>query len=131
MYFFQPRLSGLYFSTVCAAGESVIHCGNQRFACEDFQTISKGALKQAQVNSQAATGVDVWICMSVKQSNTALLNFIGYIGCFLTCSFVVRPRATSTIWKPVSPMTGIKKSPAMHITTRLDTKVKFNNNNVK
>lgn len=40
----------------------------------------------------------------------------------LTCSLVVRPRATSTMWKPVSPMTGIKKRPAMHITTRLDAK---------
>lgn len=45
----------------------------------------------------------------------------------LTCSLVVRPLATSTMWKPVSPMTGMKKSPAMHITTRLDMKVKLDN----
>lgn len=39
-----------------------------------------------------------------------------------TCSLVVRPRATSTMWNPVSPMTGMKKSPATHITTSLDAK---------
>ena len=50
------------------------------------------------------------------------------VPCRLTCSLVVRPRATSTIWKPVSPKTGMKKSPAIHITTILDTKVKGSNN---
>lgn len=34
----------------------------------------------------------------------------------VTCSFVVRPRATRTIWKPVRPMTGIKNNPATHMT---------------
>lgn len=38
-------------------------------------------------------------------------------GC--TCSLVVRPLATSTTWKPVRPATGMKKSPATHITTIL------------
>lgn len=34
----------------------------------------------------------------------------------LTCSLVVLPLATSTMWKPVRPATGMKKSPATHIT---------------
>lgn len=34
---------------------------------------------------------------------------------FLTCSLVVRPRATRTMWNPVSPTTGIQRSPTMTI----------------
>ena len=41
-----------------------------------------------------------------------------------TCSLVVLPLATSTIWKPVSPATGMKNSPATHITARLRCGVK-------
>lgn len=36
-----------------------------------------------------------------------------------TCSLVVRPRVTSTTWKPVRPMTGMKKRPATHMTAML------------
>lgn len=43
---------------------------------------------------------------------------------FLTCSLVVRPRATRTIWKPVRPMTGIKNNPATHMTAILCPRVK-------
>lgn len=39
---------------------------------------------------------------------------------FLTCSLVVLPLATSTMWKPVRPATGMKKRPATHITARLE-----------
>lgn len=87
-------------------------------------------------NKQAAPGVSVWTGECVKQSSAALfalsdrsvlsLEKLPLWG-LLTCSLVVRPLATSTMWKPVSPMTGMKKSPAMHITTRLDIKVKLDN----
>lgn len=33
-----------------------------------------------------------------------------------TCSFVVLPRATNTMWNPVRPATGTKNRPATHIT---------------
>lgn len=36
-----------------------------------------------------------------------------------TCSLVVRPRVTSTTWKPVRPTTGMKKRPATHMTAML------------
>lgn len=36
-----------------------------------------------------------------------------------TCSLVVLPLATSTMWKPVRPATGMKKRPATHITASL------------
>lgn len=87
-------------------------------------------------NKQAAPGVNVWIRVCVKQSRAALFVVNNRsVLCLekllrwglLTCSLVVRPLATSTMWKPVSPMTGMKKSPAMHITTRLDIKVKLDN----
>lgn len=38
---------------------------------------------------------------------------------FLTCSLVVLPLATSTMWKPVRPATGMKNRPATHITASL------------
>lgn len=41
-----------------------------------------------------------------------------------TCSFVVRPRATKTIWNPVNPATGTKKRPATHMTAILNQTVK-------
>lgn len=40
-------------------------------------------------------------------------------GEFPTCSLVVLPLATSTMWKPVRPATGMKNRPATHITARL------------
>lgn len=36
-----------------------------------------------------------------------------------TCSLVVLPLATSTMWKPVRPATGMKNRPATHITASL------------
>lgn len=36
-----------------------------------------------------------------------------------TCSFVVLPRATKTMWNPVRPATGTKNKPATHMTTIL------------
>lgn len=36
-----------------------------------------------------------------------------------TCSLVVLPLATRTTWKPVRPATGMKKSPATHMTAIL------------
>lgn len=36
-----------------------------------------------------------------------------------TCSFVVLPRATNTMWNPVRPATGTKNRPATHITAIL------------
>lgn len=87
-------------------------------------------------NKEATPGVNVCIRECVTHSSAALfvLNNRSVL-CLvkllrwglLTCSLVVRPLATSTMWKPVSPMTGMKKSPAMHITTRLDMKVKLDN----
>lgn len=38
---------------------------------------------------------------------------------FLTCSLVVLPLATKTMWKPVSPATGMKNRPATHMTASL------------
>lgn len=38
-----------------------------------------------------------------------------------TCSFVVLPRDTNTMWNPVRPATGTKNRPATHITAILGT----------
>ena len=42
----------------------------------------------------------------------------------LTCSLVVLPLDTSTMWKPVKPHTGTIKSPMIHITTKLRKKLR-------
>lgn len=72
-----------------------------------------------KVNQCGSLFVWEWQCMCVSacvcRGWLPRLTFLSG----LTCSFVVRPLATSTIWKPVSPTTGMKNSPDMHMTTRL------------
>lgn len=50
-----------------------------------------------------------------------------------TCSFVVLPRATNTMWNPVRPATGTKNRPATHITAILrgESQELYNKSKVK
>ncbi len=46
-----------------------------------------------------------------------------------TCSLVVLPLATRTMWNPVSPATGTKNKPATHITAILSSALRIPKNN--
>lgn len=71
-------------------------------------------------------------------SDTLTCSCITITTTLQTCSFVVRPRATRTIWKPVRPTMGTHSKPTItiihilqnstvHLIPNLETKLSFHN----